>query len=394
MGSEYSSILFLNAQSISPDSRSSSNWKIKYISDNLLNCDGCNIPILGITETWLKSYHTDAQIHIANYIPFRSDRSLRRRGGTVLYIHESIAVTHESSFDDGTCEAILCTIPSISTVLINVYRPPDASLKSFTALLKHIQSYFDETSEEKYHDVNIMGDFNFPNIDWLSLSCAPTLGREQHESGEALLEFIQNNMLVQIVDRPTRKQNTLDLFLTNNDRVIRSIAVEETALSDHDLVKINLLYNIRSPTKPPPPCFEDNSFRSINLQKADYTRVNEILSDVDWDVLLELCDKDPDGNDYVELVRLTVLQACLLCSPKKPPLSSSDNPKSEHSRKRYILNRKRRKISAQLSALKSKNPTSNKIRSLEDAIDLIHFGIKETYKNDQLCQEKKLYRRS
>ena len=43
---------------------------------------------------------------------------------------------------------------------------------------------------------------------------------------------------------------------------------------------------------------------------------------------------------------------------------------------------------AQLSSLKSRNPSSPRIRSIEDEIDLIHFHIKETFNAEHLRQEK------
>ena len=341
-----------------------------------------------MSETWLKSYITDTQIHIPNYIPFRGDRSSRRRGGTLLYIHEDIAVSNISTYDDTICSAILCTIPTLSTVEINVYCPPGASLKSFSTLLQHIQYYIDPILKEKYHDINIMGDFNFPNIDWLSLSCSPSLGHEQHESGLALLDFIQHNMLLQIVDQPTRGNNILDLFLTNNDRVIRNVEVAKTDLSDHDLVKVNLLYNMKAPVKPHVSSFESQSFRSIDLRKADFEVINQALADIDRDTLFDLCSQDSSGNDFVELVRLTVLQACLLNCPEKLPCRDAGRPKSQNSRNRFVLKRKRRKLVAELSALKSRNLSSPRIRSIEDEIDLIHFHIKETFNAEHLRQEK------
>ena len=106
-------------------------------------------------------------------------------------------------------------------------------------------------------------------------------------------------MLTQIIDRPTRVNNTLDLFLTNNDRVIRNIETEETRLSEHMTVKINLLYDMKSPAPPSSPSFDKDSFRSLDLQKADFAKINNILSEVDWDNLYQLCDNDPDGNDFV-----------------------------------------------------------------------------------------------
>ena len=114
---------------------------------------------------------------------------------------------------------------------MNIYCPPSATLRSFCALLEDAQGYLDENMKGKHYDINIMSDFNFPNIGWTSSTCIPTQGREQYESGEALLNFIYHNMLVQAVDKPTRNGNTLEPFLTNNERILRNIEVQE--LSDH-----------------------------------------------------------------------------------------------------------------------------------------------------------------
>ena len=142
--SSYSSILFLNSQSISPDARSSSKWKIPFISENLLNKDGSNVPILGVSETWLKSYITDAQIHIPNYIPFRGDRLSRRRGGTLLYIHEDIAVSNISPYDDTICKYVVLScapyqlslqsksMSTVHPVLLSSHLVPSSNTSSLT----------------------------------------------------------------------------------------------------------------------------------------------------------------------------------------------------------------------------------------------------------------------
>ena len=64
-----------------------------------------------------------------------------------------------------------------------------------------------------------MSDFNFPNIDCVTQTSNSHQGTETLESGEAFLDFNGHNMLTQIVDRPTRENNKLDLFLTNNDHI-------------------------------------------------------------------------------------------------------------------------------------------------------------------------------
>ena len=109
--------------------------------------------------------------------------------------------------------------------------------------------------------------------------------------------------------------------------------------------------------------------------------MNSILSEIDWDLLRDQCHTDPDGNLFVELFRLTVLQVCCICSPK------SAAPKSGHSRKRYVLNHKRRKLNSQLKALKDRNPLSPKIKKIEEEIKIIHFNIKEAHCAEQKHQE-------
>ena len=338
--------------------------------------------MLGISESWLKSYITDAQIHIKDYVPIRSDRSIRKGGGAILYIHEKIPISDEDRdhFDDITCQASLCILQTISTILINVYRPP----KSFSNLLKHVQSYLDKHINDKHYDINILGDFNFPNIDWSSSICNPSHGREQQLAGEALLSFIDYNMLYQVVNTPTRDRNILELFLTNNERLIRNVSAQDTPLSDHRVVSINLLTNLKSQSPPSPiPTFEDHTFRSLNIHKADFIKMNSMLSAIDWDLLRDQCHSDPDGSLFVKLFRLIVLQVCCICSPKKLSDQKSVAPKSEHFIKIYVLNRKRRKLNSQLKALKDRNPLSPKIKKIEEEINLIHFNIKEAHCAEQ-----------
>ena len=242
---------------------------------------------------------------------------------------------------------------------------------------------------EKYYDINIMGDFNFPYIEWVSHTCIPSQGREQYESAEALLNFINHNMLTQVIDKPTRNGNILELFLTNNDRIIRNIDVQETKLSDHDLGSVNLLHNCMTETSPTSlPTFEKDSFRSLNLYKTDFVKVNDhdILNDVNWDALVQLCSDDLSGNSFIELLRLTVLQACAMFSPKK--IAETESPrkaKTEHSRKRYILNRK---LNARLKSLRLHNPSSTKIEQLGDQISLIYFDIKGSHNAEHTREEK------
>ena len=83
-------MLVLNAQGIVPETRKSkSAWKMDGLRDFVAS-QSAFIPIISITESWCKSYHSRAQINIDNYYPYRSDRKKRQRYGCVVYIHDEI----------------------------------------------------------------------------------------------------------------------------------------------------------------------------------------------------------------------------------------------------------------------------------------------------------------
>ena len=60
------------------------------------------------------------------------------------------------------------------------------------------------------------------------------------------------------------------------------------------------------------PTFERDAFRYLNLYKTDFVKVNDKLNDVNWDALFQLCSDALSGNSFIELLRLNVLQACLV----------------------------------------------------------------------------------
>ena len=60
----------------------------------------------------------------------------------------------------------------------------------------------------------IEGDFNLPDINWRDLTISST----QYPSrlNKTFLDIVADNSLEQIIDFPTRKDNTLDLILTSH----------------------------------------------------------------------------------------------------------------------------------------------------------------------------------
>ena len=61
---------------------------------------------------------------------------------------------------------------------------------------------------------------------------------ENEIPANAFLQFTQEQCLHQYIEEPTRKNNILDVFLTNNDQLTRQIIITETSMSDHNIIQI------------------------------------------------------------------------------------------------------------------------------------------------------------
>ena len=348
--------------------------------DHIINEENAPpVPLLAITESWLKPYISDAQVSLEGYNCIRADRPSRKGGGCLLYVAETLLFTDSFSHSDKYCNMLYCFIDSMNTLTSIIYRPPDAPLDSFKEALGHLQSKLDECSaSRKTPDIYIMGDFNLPEIDWESPDSAdcPTVAEQQ--AAKLLLDFIDRNFLTQAVCQPTRGGNTIDLVLTNKSQDIIETSVIDTQMSDHKLVQLTLGYNPLKPTVHQPPPIDQHSFRAVNFHQADFDTMNRQISEIDWSALKQLCEDDEDGSDFLDLITLTVLQITLINSPKKPvEHSRGENKKSQQCRERYILKRRRRKMNARLRALQERNPSSPIVAQLARDVNLLTFEISE-----------------
>ena len=86
-------------------------------------------------------------------------------------------------------------------------------------------------------EIWLTGDFNAPCINWESMSlCANRTHVAAHSS---LIDVMQEHGLEQIVNRPTRHQNILDLFFLNHPSVKHTIDIL-LGLGDHNIVCVDI----------------------------------------------------------------------------------------------------------------------------------------------------------
>ena len=86
-------------------------------------------------------------------------------------------------------------------------------------------------------------------------------------------------------------------------------------------------------------------------------QINDHLKSIDWNELKSLCSI----QEFPELFHLTVLQTCMLYTPLKEGKEAKLN---QYVKARNIIRRRKGKVRSQINAIKSKNPSAEKLRRL------------------------------
>ena len=221
-------MVILNIQGMSVDAKSKSAYKIEYLRQ-MVKSSKSYIPIIAITESWIKSYVSKAQLKIPNYNLHRSDRGYRECGGCLTYIHEDIGIGETLSFDNRYCEVAITPLESAKATIVNFYRPPKCPLAKFQQALNFVQDHLNTVGDSS--TLLMSGDLNFPNINWDTLRIKSGLTADENSSANLLLSFLDKNGLGQFVDAPTlNNKNILVVFITNISEIVLDISVKETML--------------------------------------------------------------------------------------------------------------------------------------------------------------------
>ena len=366
---------------MNPGLNSASSWKIPFVRDIVSNCglETSNIPLIFITESWLKSYITNKQIHIEGFNAYRSDRKSRDRGGALLYVHEDIPIDDDITFNDDTCQAVACISIIRRCMFFCVYRPPDTDIDSFRSVLRFLQNIVDRPGVQNFK-IYIGGDFNLPNIDW-TLGTFRKVNSVMNESCSALLNFMCKNFLIQCVDKNTRQNSLIDLLITNDTLFSNHITCEKTEASDHNMVNIfsaNKFGCEANRSCDRTPKFFDDPFRKINLNSINYEQVNMHLASLDWHTILGDCDIEQAPS----ILNSFVLEACERFGQRRP--INYQKKKSIFENERFKIHRKIKRLK---STLHSGRPTIN-VSQIQANICHLKQKEKLLYQDELLSREK------
>lgn len=196
--------------------------------------------VIALTETWLDNSISNHEILQNGYKITRRDRQNGKRGGGVLLAVKDSITIEPFNFTSKTLELASVVINSFSKkVLVSVcYRPPNAGIE----FLHDLNSFLKFAFDSKFKDIILLGDFNYPSIQWLNGSGFSDLSTEN-----GFIDVLQEAGLFQLVNSQTRGQNTIDLLLTTNEYLIDNINVTDddsvSLKSDHKAITLDVNLN-------------------------------------------------------------------------------------------------------------------------------------------------------
>jgi hypothetical protein len=197
--------------------------------------------IVVVTETWFNSSHLNIEFFPPNFTVHRKDRVTETTGGGVcIAVNNRILSSIEPELDTD-CEILWTKIKICGSKAFHIggfYRPPtqnqnDEAFKPLIELEKSLSRIQNSNA-----NIWLCGDFNLSDIDWNENKV-----KENAKFGKMcanLIETTQEAGLEQVNHHPTRGQNILDLFFTNNTTLIQRVKVIP-GICDHDIVLVDSL---------------------------------------------------------------------------------------------------------------------------------------------------------
>ena len=190
--------------------------------------------IIAISETWLKTTVTSAEIQIEGYKLHRLDRLHKGGGGVCAYVRKDLksSVLKElSSISERNFHQLWINVQCKklkSTIICVTYRPDDSPLSSFEEVLK--PSYIQALLLDK--PTTILGDLNCDGL------------KKTGTEFKALEKFYTDINLKQLITKPTRitatTQFLLDVILVSSDNSVRDSGVIHRPISEDSIVFVKL----------------------------------------------------------------------------------------------------------------------------------------------------------
>ena len=185
------------------------------------------------------------------YKLFRRDRQGRKGGGVALYIKDCFDV-EELGVGNVEVECLWVRIRGKACrgdILVGVcYRLPNHDEED--------EAFYEQLVDvERLPALDLLGDFNFPDVCW-------KYNAAQRKQSRRLLEWVEDSFLTQLVQEPTRGGVLLDLLFTNREGLVGGVKAGDClGQSNHKILEFSILGGVRRMTSKTP---------ILNFQRVDF----------------------------------------------------------------------------------------------------------------------------
>jgi len=228
--------------------------------------------VIALTEAKHKSKWstTLSELNISGYDIYSNDLNSNNRG-IIVYVSQDLSCK-VLNVDIDFSEFLLIEIEGCSaynkTTIGVIYRSPSSKPENDLKLYQLINNL----CVDNKHKLILVGDFNWPNIEWHSWSTANNLFPETK-----FLDTLRKNYLLQHIDKPTRirggdKPHVLDLVLTNEPFIDNIEYLAPLGKSDHSVLNIHCSAQVQKIT----------TRGKYNYAKADYDSLRNSCQ-INWE---------------------------------------------------------------------------------------------------------------
>ena len=294
--------------------------------------------IIAVSETKLDNNISNHLISLSGYHdPFRRDRN-RHGGGVCIYVNELLPTKRRPDLESLSVESVWVEIVCNhrKTLIGCYYRPPGQNNMQAEMFINNFQDTLLNITQERYHRLIIMGDFNDRCTSWNSIHVNSELKNN-------LVDMLQASGLTQIVDEPTfstdHSDNILDLIITDLPGYVTSKGTLDK-IADHAIP-----YCYFSERSPKHHCYQREIWR-YNL--GDYDSLRQHLSNAS---LSAIVTSIPDINQAVcrwtemllDSAKLYIPHSVITVRPKDKPWINSNIKRLLRKRNRLYRRWKRTK---------------------------------------------------
>merc|ERR1711872_905134 len=109
---------------------------------------------------------------------------------------------------------------------------------------------------------------------------------DQQKQFNKLLEVTDKHHLVQMIEEPTREENTLDLIFTNNPEIITQLDISKTIMSDHNIIEVT------------------TNIKDCNELTSNNEETIEIIKEMPWTELFDGKNNEECSNIFIYFIKI------------------------------------------------------------------------------------------